>query len=461
MRHIFEILRNTHSYSRPNKNLGARLAVLALAALLALGGCAGPSVKPADIQLPPQEAARYLGRHWRLDPAAQARLTKDFWRQYFACWQDPRPEEGLVAMVDEFADKTAQPGLGENLLPRDPAWVEALEANAALASYPNAARPGLTVGWLNLRVLPTDRPSVGEANAPGDLTFDRLQQSLLPPNLPVYVHHQSRDGAWLLVQTPIAWGWLPSRQVAAVSQAQQRRWRAAGFMAFLADDQPVNDRDGRFLFMAGLGCLLPVAENGHGALAAVADQHGNAVIVEAHFDRRWATPHPLPLTAVNLAAVIDGQLGRPYGWGGLFGNRDCSATLQDVFRVFGLWLPRNSGDQAETGRRLGLAGQSAARKEATIVAEGLPGLTILWMPGHVMLYLGDDNGRPVAFHNAWSLRLRDFWGNQGRAILGRALITTLRPGDDLPDLVKPDGVLVNRLEAMTLLVEPSDVLTIR
>ena len=41
---------------------------------------------------------------------------------------------------------------------------------------------------------------------------------------------------------------------------------------------------------------------------------------------------------------------QPYGYGGLYDNRDCSAMTRDLFAPFGLYLPRNSSEQARGGK---------------------------------------------------------------------------------------------------------------
>lgn len=436
----------------------ALIGFFALCTLLAVCGCTGPGARPARIALPPQDAAAYLKPPWRVAPEVQRRLAAGTLAEYFQCWNDPRPSVGLEAMREELAKAAASPGLGENLLPRSDQWARDLAANADLGTYPSQAWPGLTTDWLDLRVLPTARPALEDADLPGALAFDRLQQSLLPPNLPAYVHHASRDRAWLLVQTPIAWGWLPANRVARLDRTQVERWQAPPHLVAVRDEATVWGPDGRFWFRAGLGSLLPAADRRGRVLAATMDQDGRAVLRPADCPPGAARPYPEALDSRNLAAMIDRLLGAPYGWGGLYGNRDCSATLQDLFRVFGLWLPRNSSDQAKAGRVVDLAGLDPAAKEEAIHEHGLPGLSLLYMPGHIMLYLGRGEGGATAFHNVWGLRTEDLLGRQGRAILGRGVITTLRPGEELPDLALPGGLLINRLQGLTILLDPRNLI---
>jgi hypothetical protein len=165
---------------------------------------------------------------------------------------------------------------------------------------------------------------------------------------------------------------------------------------------------------------------------------------------------PLPFTPRHVALLARELAGEPYGWGGLYGRRDCSALVRDIFTPFGLWLPRNSGDQAVAWKFISLRNLSSAEKEALIVRQGAPWRTLLWTPGHIMLYIGVHNGKPLIFHNFWSIKTRDTDGKRGQIIIGRAAVTTLHPGGELPNLDSPRGGLLSSLEGMTLLGEPPE-----
>ena len=79
-----------------------------------------------------------------------------------------------------------------------------------------------------------------------------------------------------------------------------------------------------------------------------------------------------------IVAAAYSQLGVPYVWGGTTPGvgLDCSGLTQYCYRQAGISIPRNSEDQASFGRKVP-------------VSEASPG-DILWRPGHVAIYVGDN-----------------------------------------------------------------------
>lgn len=140
----------------------------------------------------------------------------------------------------------------------------------------------------------------------------------------------------------------------------------------------------------------------------------------------------------------------------MYQNRDSSATIRDLYAPFGTWLPRHSEDQArEEGVFIDMKDLSPEEKESMILKHGIPYLTLLWTEGHIMLYIGNHEGKPLIFHNILGVRTRNWMGRQGRKIVGHAAITTLQPGIELYNV---DPMRVNYLHfisGMTHLVNPT------
>ena len=140
----------------------------------------------------------------------------------------------------------------------------------------------------------------------------------------------------------------------------------------------------------------------------------------------------------------------------MYQNRDCSATMKDLFSPFGIWLPRNSMDQAAKGVVfIDLSRLSCKEKEKMIISKGIPYLTLIWLRGHIMLYIGSYKGRAMVFHNLWGIKTKSFLGKEGRKIVGHAAITTVSPGKDLYNTDPKDGIL-GKIVGMILLIPPRE-----
>lgn len=107
-----------------------------------------------------------------------------------------------------------------------------------------------------------------------------------------------------------------------------------------------------------------------------------------------------PLTRRALLETAFRHLDTAYGLGGAAGGLDCSGLLMDVFESFDLALPRFSGWQAEAGSyALDVRELDDAEKHKRLARAARDGVVLLYFPGHIMLYLGDNTrGTPMVLH---------------------------------------------------------------
>lgn len=109
----------------------------------------------------------------------------------------------------------------------------------------------------------------------------------------------------------------------------------------------------------------------------------------------------LPLTRRRWLHQAFALLDHPYGWGGEKNGLDCSSFVMQVFRPFGLKLPRNSRQQMRAiPRTIEVpAGASYAERLWLIDSAQRQGVVLLHFPGHIMIYLGRDHrGTPMVIH---------------------------------------------------------------
>jgi hypothetical protein len=424
----------------------------------------------ADLVRLPQDLTVYARQAgWDkplLSPEEQAVRAAKTRRLFFTPWRQRVPGRSVKkSLRDNFALRR-DAGFMENLRPFTPdAWAE-LEGNARAADYPSRADHAITVRATSLRAMPTRKPYFLHPGLSGEgYPFDYFQHTALWTGTPLFLSHTSRDGQWVLAETTSSVGWMPAADAAVVDDAFERLWQSRPLAALVRDKVLLREEGAPESVRGHIGALLPLAsparaarsQDGEKALRVFyprRETDGRARAAQATLAPGDAAPFPLPLIPGGMAGVGNGMMGQPYGWGGLLENRDCSALTRDLLIPFGLWLPRNSTGQGRQGRLVDLENLDPQARMARITADAEPFFSLLWLRGHIALYLGEYAGEPVMFHSIWGLRVRgegpDGLPREGRAVIGKACVTSLRPGAELPDISTPNSLL-DRMERIVLL----------
>ncbi|OPZ59490.1 MAG: SH3 domain of the SH3b1 type [Deltaproteobacteria bacterium ADurb.Bin510] len=323
-------------------------------------------------------------------------------------------------------------------------------------------RFGLVSEFCDQRALPM---SAGLFRKDLNLSFDRIQLTTLDVATPVAVLHQTADGLWYYVAGPDVRGWVSAAKVAICDAEILKAYAWADKLAVVtaakADiflDENLTSYWGR----AQMGSKLYVLEDSDPlkfcVLVPVRLADGRCEIRAAYVQKTEASLGYLPYTPRTIINQAFKLLNAPYGWGGQFGEQDCSRFIQQVFATVGLILPRNSGQQAKIGRLLYLdqARGQAAAKRALLAEQARPALTTLRMNGHIMLYLGQYEGEPYIIHDLWGYNSSKTVFNVvnrvavtrldlGRGESGSLLdkINTIRVLDNLPASPPPPAPTVN------------------
>lgn len=100
----------------------------------------------------------------------------------------------------------------------------------------------------------------------------------------------------------------------------------------------------------------------------------------------------IKMTQSNIIDVAFSCLGNRYGWGAMLDAMDCSAYTRAIYKCFGIELPRNTICQQKVPRKvIDISKLTDNEKQAYI--ETLPVGTLLYFPGHTMIYIGSEAGR--------------------------------------------------------------------
>ena len=378
------------------------------------------------------------------------------WQRYRQLYFGPWTSAQKTAEVDAVFAPLRQ-GYAENLLPHSEADIQVLLQNSDRENYPNRLeeqRHGIVLRPTALRAAPTDRPRFNNPNTAGQgFPFDMWQYATLPAGMPIYITHTSRDGTWVFVENALVSGWISEDDAAVLGVDAREQIMRQPLLAVLGENLVLTDQaHGNRMANVSIGSLLPLVEkNGehHVVLFPQRNASGQAIFVRAVAKSAKLAVAPAPLTPSALASVGNELMGQLYGWGSLYRNRDCSAMLRDVFTPFGLWLPRNSAAQAKAWQYVDLEEQGAESKDAAVRLRARPFATLLSYPGHISLYVGQYQGRTVMFHSLWGIRT-ERRGVEGRYIVGKTAVTSLRPGVELPDVQSREG-LIARMRGMSIL----------
>ena len=270
-------------------------------------------------------------------------------------------------------------------------------------------RYGVIVRFADQRTLPTDDPVYGR---PGDTDFDELQNSALDLGTAVRILHESRDRRWCYVQSELSGGWVRSEFIAGCDRNEALVWyRPQPFVVTVRAKADVFRNPGLTDYheTVRMGVCLPLI-NGSGSAVTVKIPLRNASgdlvpgigylwVPAVHQGFLPATPRIMIEQAFELHHA-------PYGWGGMYGEQDCSRFIQEVLATVGIRMPRNSADQARVGHlTASFAESDDTRSRYDILsrsAEG--GITLLYMKGHIMLYLGEVDDRHYAIHSTYAFR---------------------------------------------------------
>lgn len=261
---------------------------------------------------------------------------------------------------------------------------------------------GAAAGAASVRALPTDVKMLEEK---GDIEFDQLQFTRLKLWTPVGIFHESSDGKWLYIQAPYARGWVKAGDIAVFPSRKELKKAAVqkDFLVVTGESAPLfsDDTFTEKLQNPSMGTVMPLIEKNETAYV-VAMPGGGKGYLPASVDVHKGF---LPFTQANIIREAFKLLGARYGWGGTYYGRDCSGFTQDVFLTVGVDMPRGSKEQSFVGTQLGFyeyKGDSDVKKK--LLDEAVPGITLLHMPHHMMIYLGADNGQYYVIHSTWAER---------------------------------------------------------
>jgi hypothetical protein len=301
----------------------------------------------------------------------------------------------------------------------------------------------LVVKQTDIRVFPTDELSL---STPNHYEFDRFQHSSISPGSPIGIYHFTQDREWAYVQTRFIRGWIRTHdlgiakersEVVDNEEAKDQLVITGNFVTVFVDQSFHQS-----IFVAQMGDSFPlISIPGKIKMANacyvihIPRREGNGQLTfRKGYIRTDGDVHPgfLPYTQENVARQAFKMLNHPYGWGDRLGGRDCSRFIMDLFKTFGILMPRNSKEQATVGTDLGLVEGKTEKEKQKLLDQSIPLATILRLPGHIMLYLGMEKGKHYVIHSLWGIQKS---GKTGPIVekIGKVVVSDLSLGRKGPN----------------------------
>lgn len=342
-----------------------------------------------------------------------------------------RIEKQLIEEFNNQVQDSTHQHYGENYKLHDVMWFNQLKQSMNLpaifsAKYKASAR-AIVVNHTLVRVLPDSAPDFFDFTQPGQgFPFDNLQLSTLWSGTPLYAISTTKDGAWTLIFSPdAAIGWVKSTDIAYVSNAFIAQWQSAAkkhLMAVTKTATPVVDNQGRFQFLGYMGAVYPRGKGNQSILIPQKLASGQAVIRTAIVQRDAIHEMPLAGSPKNISGLLTQLHRRPYGWGGAYFFNDCSSEMKNLLAPLGIWLPRSSLAQSKFSR-VDLSNRTPSERIAALKQAGHPLMTLIYVDGHIMLYIGiTPDNTVMTYQNTWGLS--SLTGDK-RYVIGQAVFLPL------------------------------------
>ncbi|MEA3588459.1 SH3 domain-containing protein [Pseudidiomarina sp. 1APP75-27a] len=361
---------------------------------------------------------------------------------------DEYPTEFSAAeLTDKINSISSLPGYPRFYATGEQATTAQLEgyrsaANLVAVEAVNPVRFGLVVKRSSMRTFPTlDKLYSDDL----DLDIDRFQETGVFPGTPLAILHTSTDGKWYLAQSYHYLAWIQASDVAIGPRDEVLAFADKKPFAVVTEAKVETNYTPSFapvsavqLDMSTRLPLLSAADTGHDVHGQnpfasytvqlpIRDAEGalafSPALIARHHDVHVGY---LPYTEANVIRQAFKFLGERYGWGHDYNARDCTGFVLEVYRSMGIDMPRNSSQQG-----YGEYGDTVVYDENSSNAEKLARLAnakvgdLIYLPGHVVMYIGDIEGQPYVIHDVHGLNYRDAEDQHYQGTLNGVSVTPL------------------------------------
>lgn len=270
-------------------------------------------------------------------------------------------------------------------------------------------RYAFTTKRMTVRMFPTEDRIFESAT---DKFFDSLLYSECMPYMPVVVLHESTDGEYLYVVFDSFSAWVRKDVIAFCRDKEEwtkrqnpDKWLVVTAREIRLGDDPHSPLTSNLVLAMGTRMeLVPIKDAPdeinqrttygdyvvkvptRGADGYIKDEY---VLIPVSDD---VNAGYLPLTPANIVRQAFKLVGDRYGWGGDLQANDCTGITREIYRCFGVLLPRVGQSSSKGVFKVDMKKMSTKEKLEAI--EKLEPGSLVSFPGHMTIYIGTVDGVP-------------------------------------------------------------------
>ena len=266
-------------------------------------------------------------------------------------------------------------------------------------------RFGIFVNHINVRIFPTDVPGYSDSQ----WELDYFQSTGTCLGNPVAVLHQTADGEFLYVESPITRGWVATTDVAFADRSEVRvlvedtNFLMAAEHTVPVYSDPSCKNFARHMYMSA---TMPyIGRNDDGYIVRMANRlsDGSLGLIKGYIRADGdVTLGRLPYTKRNVINQLFKLLNKPYGFHDQDNKRSCAGTMRVLLRCFGIITGRTPSFLLSSPDEQFFMNPKLSTREKIAEADKLePVITMAGNAFHIVLYLGKArNGELYFMHQA-------------------------------------------------------------
>ncbi|MCP4045267.1 MAG: hypothetical protein GY732_04675 [Gammaproteobacteria bacterium] len=302
----------------------------------------------------------------------------------------------------------------------------------------------LVVNRSDMRTYPTEDRFYRKRE---NQNLDRFQENGLFPGDALAVVHVSADRIWAFVQSYNYAAWVKRADIAIGDREVIQQYKNSVRFLVITGDKTLTSFNPEVPALSELqldmGIRVPLADPGeisnslygqnpytsHTVVLPVRDSEGKLEFKQALIARNQDVNLGfIPFTRENIIRQAFKFLGERYGWGHSYNARDCTGFVMEIYKSFGIYMPRNTGQQgtAAFGENTRFSAEST-QEEKLQALKSMDIGDLIYVPGHVLMYLGDVDGEPYVIHDVSVFRYTDENGEYYEGTLNSVSVTPLIP----------------------------------